>query len=80
MDPFTFAFAMTMLVASYAMMPKVQAAETPKPASLEDFDFPQIEEGTPQGVAFGDVWVTSWIILWYGNMRTSKIKSKGGKK
>ena len=44
-----FIWAIGMLIASYviqaALMPK---PERPKPASLEDFDFPQVDEGTPQ--------------------------------
>lgn len=76
-----FFWAIGALVASYvitaAIMPK---PEKPKAASLEEFNFPQIDEGTPQSVVFGDVWISDWNVLWYGNMRTSEIKSKGGKK
>lgn len=76
-----FLWAVGMLVASYAiqvmLMPK---PEKPKPASLEEFDFPQTDEGTAQSVVFGDVWISDWHVLWYGNMRTSEIKSGGGKK
>jgi len=61
---------------SYATAPK---ARKPKPAALEDFDFPVPEEGTPQAVVFGDVWSTDWMVLGYGNFRTRPIKS-GGKK
>lgn len=74
-------WAIGMLIASYfitaALTPK---PETPKPSSLEDFDFPQIEEGTNQCVIFGDCWVPDWFVLWYGNLRTSDVKSEGGKK
>lgn len=75
-------FAIASLVVSYvisaSMQPKVEA---PKPNSLDDFDFPQIEEGTPQGVVFGDVWVKGWTVLWFGNLRTTKVTSEsGGKK
>ena len=76
-----FLFALGMLIFSYviqvALMPK---PERPKAASLEDFDFPQIEETTPQSVVFGDVWISDWTVLWYGNLRTTAIKSSGGKK
>ncbi len=78
---FNFLWAITALIASYA----IQALLTPKtdpqkPAALEDFDFPQFEEGTPQAVVFGDIWTEDQFILWYGNLRTSAIKSGGGKK
>ena len=74
-----FIFAIATLVVSYLLTPK-QKVETPKPATLDEFDFPQIEEGTPQCVIFGDVWIPDWTVLWFGNMRTSAIRSKGGKK
>ena len=74
-----FIFAIAALVASYLLTPKPKV-ETPKPATLDEFDFPQIEEGTPQCVIFGDVWIPDWTVLWFGNMRTSAIRSKGGKK
>ena len=74
-----FIFAIAALVVSYLLTPKPKV-ETPKPATLDEFDFPQIEEGTPQCVIFGDVWIPDWCVLWFGNMRTSAIKSKGGKK
>jgi hypothetical protein len=76
-----FVWAIGMLIASYAitvlLTPKATAAT---PATLDDFDFPQIEEGTPQSVVFGDVWITDWQVLWYGNMRTSAIKSSSASK
>lgn len=76
-----FLFAIGMLIFSAVlqvlMMPK---PEKPKPASLEDFGFPQIDETTPQSVVFGDVWISDWMVVWYGNLRSSAIKSKGGKK
>lgn len=76
-----FIFAIGMMIASYA----IQALLTPKPvkpkaAALEDFDFPQVEEGTPQSIVFGDVWISDWHVLWYGNLRTTAVRSKGGKK
>lgn len=52
---------------------------TPKPAAFEDFDFPQVDESTPQAVVFGDVWIEDWMVLWYGDYSIQPIK-KGGKK
>ena len=76
-----FLLALGMMIASYAinalLAPKT---DTPKPASLDAFDFPQVDEGTPQSVVFGDVWIEDWHVLWYGNLRTSAVKSEGGKK
>lgn len=64
------------LVLSIALAPK---PPTPKPAAMTDFDFPQVDEGTPQSVVFGDVWTGGWMVLSYGNLRNQPIKS-GGKK
>lgn len=76
-----FLWAIGMLVASYTIQALLTPKPTkPKPAGFEEFDFPQIEEGTPQCVVFGDVWIPDWQVLWYGNYRTSAVKSKGGKK
>jgi len=76
-----FAWALVFLVASYVITAVTMKTPQPQgPASLEDFDIPQVEEGTPHAVVFGDVWLEGWFVLWYGNYRTTKIKSKGGKK
>lgn len=55
---------------SYATRPK--PAQT-KPAAFEDLDVPQVEEGTPQHVIFGDVWTTDWHVLGMGNFRTMEL-------
>jgi hypothetical protein len=70
-----FAWALISLVASYAIQALLVKPQNQKPASLEDFDFPQAEEGTPQAVFFGDCWTEGWMVLWYGNYRTTKITS-----
>lgn len=51
-----------------------------KPASLEDFDFPQSAEGTPQIVVFGDVWIEDWTVAWYGNYRNEAITASSAGK
>lgn len=60
-----------------ALAPKPPA---PKPAALEDFDVPVAEEGRPIPVVFGTVTITGANVLWYGDLRSTAIKSKGGKK
>lgn len=66
------------LVASYviqvALAPK---PVKPKPLALEEFQFPQFEEGTPQEVIFGDCWTESWMVLGVGNYRTAPVRAKG---
>lgn len=51
----------------------------PKPASLSDFNIPQVDEGTPQAVLFGQCWNSGWQSLWFGDLTTKKIKSQGKK-
>lgn len=75
-----FAWALIAMVASVAIQAILVRPQQVKPSALEDFDFPQVEEGTPQAVYFGLCWTDGWMVLWYGNFRTSKIKAKGGKK
>lgn len=62
---------------SIALAPKPKA---PDPAVFEDFNFPQVEEGTPQIVLFGDCWLEGWMVLSYGNLRIEEIEDDSGKK
>lgn len=73
------AWALVSLVASYAIQMLLVKPQKQTPAALQDFDFPQADEGTPQAVFFGDCWTEGWMVLWYGDYRTTKIKSKGKK-
>lgn len=61
------------LVISQVLQPKPLK---PKPAAFDEFDFPTTEDGTPQIVVFGDVWLTDWTVLAVGNYRTTKIQVK----
>lgn len=74
-----FAWALVFMVASYVLQAVTMKTQNQKAASLEDFDIPQVEEGTPHAVVFGDVWLEGWFVLWYGNYRTTKIRSKSKK-
>lgn len=63
----------------------IQAALTPKPAkpaaaTLSDFDAPTAESGRPVPWVFGTVWIKAPNMLWYGDLKTEPIKTKGGKK
>lgn len=66
------AAAVVSFVLATALTPK---PKTPAPATLKDFEFPQVDEGTPQAVVFGEVWIEGWMVLSYGNLRTKSIKS-----
>lgn len=61
-------------VVSYLLTPKPKA---PKPGT---FDVPTVEEGARIGVLYGSGWITSPVIHWWGDTRTTAIKQKGGKK
>lgn len=74
-----FAWALVAMVASYAIQAFLIKRQSASATALEEIDFPQAEEGTPHAVFFGDNWTAGYQVLYYGNMRTRKIKS-GGKK
>lgn len=74
-----FAWALVLMVVSTLIQAILLKPQQVKPAALADFDFPQADEGTPQAVFFGDCWTEGWMVLWYGNYRTTKITSKGKK-
>lgn len=67
------------LLISALFTPKTKQQGNP-PASQEDFDFPQFEEGTPQAVIFGECWTSSWMVLGTTNFRVAPITRSGGKK
>jgi hypothetical protein len=64
-------------IISNALAPK---PPKPKPASLQDFDAPTAEEGRSIPVVFGTVWLKGPNVLWFGDLQSEPIKSKGGKK
>lgn len=72
--------AIALLIASYVITAlTTKPPQVNPPALFSDFQFPQPDEGTPQSVIFGDVWITDWFVSWYGNYQTIPIKAKGGK-
>lgn len=69
-----FWFVVTTLV-SIALAPK---PKPPRQAAIDDFQFPQAEEGRPIPVAFGTVMITGSNVLWYGDLSSTKIKKSSG--
>ena len=67
------------IVAAYAAVALAPKQATPKPASLEDFQFPTAEPGRPIPVVFGTVTVKSPNVVWYGDLSSSPVKTDGGK-
>lgn len=79
MDPYTWVYIIILLISlavSYAARPKPQNA---KPPALTDFDAPVVEDGRDVAWIHGECWVSDPNILWWGNLRTTPIKAKGGK-
>jgi len=75
-----FTYLLVIVVASFVASALAPKPPAPKPASLQDFDVPTAEEGRPIPVAFGTVTVTGPNVIWYGELRTTAIRKKGGKK
>jgi len=71
--------AFAIMVVSFAVQLALRP-KAPPPPDPEKAQLPQIEEGTPIPVVFGDVWIAAPEILWYGDMSTIPIYQKAGKK
>jgi hypothetical protein len=76
MWPLYVAFALV-AIAAFALQPKVQKPPTPV---LDDVQIPQAAAGLEIPVLFGCREMRSPNVLWYGDLRTTAIKTKGGKK
>jgi len=61
----------------YATRPKIQPQ---KPAGIDEFQVPTAEAGREIPVLFGTKDLNGPNVVWYGDLRTSAIKKKGGKK
>lgn len=69
-------FVVTLVLGS--LTPKT--SQTQKPAGLSEIDSPQATEGLEIAVLFGTRDMPGINCLWYGDLKTVAIKSKGGKK
>lgn len=67
-----FAFAIIMLIASYALRPK---QPPPQAATIDEIKIPTSSSSDPVPIVFGSRKVTP-NVLWYGDLRTSAIKEK----
>lgn len=65
------------LVVGLLLAPKPQ---NQKPAGLGDITAPTAEEGLEIPVLFGTRDFNGPNVVWYGDLKTVAIKSKGGKK
>lgn len=73
---FSLAIMVVSLGISYFMRPKPKG---PSAVAFDPESMPNVDEGTPQNVAFGDVWISDWQVLTFGNPRNKAIKTKSGK-
>jgi len=80
MDPFTMSLIMMAASSLLTLAFSSSSSSALTPATLEDFDYEQVDEGTPQPVVFGENWVDDFFIMAYGNLRTKKVKAKEAKK
>lgn len=71
------AYLATVVLVSYALQPKVQNAT---PSGIEDLTVPSASRGIEIPVLFGTRKISGANVVWYGDLRTTAIKSSGGKK
>lgn len=57
-----------------------KGASTAAPATESDIDVPTATEGRPIPVLFGTRLIENPNVVWWGDLRTVAIKSKGGGK
>ncbi len=69
-------FVVSFIIA-YKSLPKPQ---TQKPAGLDEVQAPTAEVGREIPVLFGRRKIEGANVVWYGDLRTTPIKKKGGKK
>jgi len=69
--------SLVLSIISAALRPK---PPQPAPPAIGDINAPTAEEGRPVPVIFGTAYVKDTNVIWYGDMRTTPIKTKGGKK
>lgn len=62
--------------ASYALMPEPPKTPEPSPAAPDEFDAPQAKEGEDIVVVFGLCRMKQPNVVWYGNIRSKRIKEK----
>jgi len=80
MDPMTWWLIGSLIISLWLGVRAARAAKQQSNIQAGQIEAPQSVEGTPQGVIFGDAWISSWMVLAMGNERTTPIKVKTGKK
>lgn len=77
----TIGWAIAMMVASMVIsIALTPSPAKPKAATYDDMNIPQVEDGTPQAVFFGECWSGDWQVIAYGGLATTPIKASNAKK
>ena len=63
----------------FLFRPETKGGQRAKKQAFEADRMPHVDEGDPQYVIFGDVWIDSWQVLSFGNPRSKPIKTSQGK-
>jgi len=79
MDPGTWVYIIMLVVSLIVMVAMQPKGTTAKPPALTEFDAPTIDEGTDIQWIHGECVVADPNVGWYGNLRTTPIKTKTGK-
>ncbi|MFO0336120.1 MAG: hypothetical protein ACK53C_14095 [Pseudomonadota bacterium] len=69
-----------LIVSAYLSAALAPKPKPPEAAGLGDVDAPTAQEGGAIPVIFGTVWLRAPNVVWYGDLRTTPIRKKGGKK
>lgn len=67
-----------MMIVSYAI--QAAMAPKPKPPQAGQLDTPTAQEGDSIPVIFGTILIKQSNIIWYGDARTTPIRTKSSKK
>jgi len=66
--------AVVAAVASAVVATRSNSGSAQQPATFQDFDFPQWDEGTPIAYVFGDVWSEDWMVIGAGGYMPVQFK------
>jgi hypothetical protein len=80
MDPGTWIYWIVMLVGVAYSMSNKPKTQRPSALTLDDVKIPLVEIGKEIPVLFGTRDIEDPHVIWYGDLRTVPVKSKGGKK
>lgn len=79
MDPFTWIYIIMMVISIAVSLAARPKSQNQKPPAVAEFTVPTAQEGIDIQVLHGENWVEDPNVLFFGNLRTTPIKAKGGK-